>query len=180
MGVDDPRGRREQGSLTRESRLKRFQLPRVEKCDLFDAVGGFCEGLPLNYNDMDFCLKLDGIGRRNVYDPDTILYHFESSSRDTEVAEWEKDLLRGRWAARTVLDPSTNPHLTHVSSMENLLGKHPTAEQRKLFSNELQITKETPPALLVHAADDDIVPVGNSIEFFSGLQVFQTPASMHI
>jgi GT2 family glycosyltransferase len=79
----------------------------------FDEVGGFSLDFPMNYNDMDFCLKLDGIGRRNVYDPDTVLYHFESSSRDTEVEDWEKDLLRERWLGRTATDPSTNPHLRH-------------------------------------------------------------------
>jgi GT2 family glycosyltransferase len=81
--------------------------------EAFEEVGGFSLDFPMNYNDMDFCLKLNAAGRRNVYDPDTILYHFESSSRDTEVAEWEKDLLRERWLARTVVDPSTNPHLRH-------------------------------------------------------------------
>jgi O-antigen biosynthesis protein len=79
----------------------------------FDEVGGFSLDFPMNYNDMDFCLKLVASGRRNVYDPDTILYHFESSSRSTAVEDWEKDKLRERWLARTVVDPSTNPHLRH-------------------------------------------------------------------
>jgi O-antigen biosynthesis protein len=79
----------------------------------FEEVGGFSLDFPMNYNDMDFCLKLVASGRRNVYDPDTILYHFESSSRSTEVEDWEKDQLRGRWLPRTMVDPSTNPHLRH-------------------------------------------------------------------
>jgi GT2 family glycosyltransferase len=79
----------------------------------FEEVGGFSLDFPMNYNDMDYCLKLVDRGQRNVYDPDTILYHFESSSRDTEVADWEKDKLRERWLARTAVDPSTNPHLRH-------------------------------------------------------------------
>jgi O-antigen biosynthesis protein len=81
--------------------------------DAFDEVGGFSLDFPLNYNDMDYCLKLINSGRRNVYDPDTVLYHFESSSRSTDVEDWEKDALRERWLARTVVDPSTNPHLRH-------------------------------------------------------------------
>jgi GT2 family glycosyltransferase len=81
--------------------------------DAFDEVGGFSLDFPLNYNDMDYCLKLVGSGRRNVYDPDTVLYHFESSSRSTDVEDWEKDALRERWLARTAVDPSTNPHLRH-------------------------------------------------------------------
>lgn len=79
----------------------------------FDEVGGFSLDFPMNYNDMDFCLKLVASGRRNVYDPDTIMYHFESSSRDTDVGDWEKEKLRERWLSLTVVDPSTNPHLRH-------------------------------------------------------------------
>jgi GT2 family glycosyltransferase len=81
--------------------------------DAFDQVGGFSIDFPLNYNDMDFCLKLGAKGLRVVYDPDTVLYHFESSSRSTEVEDWEKDQLRGRWLPQTMVDPSTNPHLRH-------------------------------------------------------------------
>jgi GT2 family glycosyltransferase len=62
---------------------------------------------------MDYCLKLRAGGMRVVYDPDTILYHFESSSRSTEVEDWEKELLRDRWLPLTATDPSTNPKLRH-------------------------------------------------------------------
>jgi len=79
----------------------------------FEEVGGFSPTFPLNYNDMDYCLKLRASGRRVVYDPDTILYHFESSSRNTEVEDWEKEQLIARWLPITIVDPSTNPHLRH-------------------------------------------------------------------
>jgi GT2 family glycosyltransferase len=79
----------------------------------FEEVGGFSSTFPLNYNDMDYCLKLRASGRRVVYDPDTVLYHFESSSRSTEVEDWEKEQLIARWLPITMIDPSTNPHLRH-------------------------------------------------------------------
>lgn len=79
----------------------------------FDDVGGLSPVFPNNYNDMDFCLKLCNSGRRVVYDPDTVLYHFESSSRETEVEDWEKEALRARWLPLTAVDPSTNPALRH-------------------------------------------------------------------
>jgi len=79
----------------------------------FEEVGGFSTLLPNNYNDMDFCLKLGARGRRVVYDPDTVLYHFESSSRNNEVEDWEKEFLRGRWLHLTAVDPATNPALRH-------------------------------------------------------------------
>jgi GT2 family glycosyltransferase len=85
----------------------------MSKRELFEEVGGLSAGLPVNYNDIDYCLKLRSLGQRVVYDPDLVLYHFESSSRSTEVEEWEKDLLRDRWMPLTAVDPYSNPHLRH-------------------------------------------------------------------
>lgn len=79
----------------------------------FELVGGLSSSFPVNYNDMDYCLKLVSEGRRIVYDPDTVLYHFESSSRSTDVEDWEKDQLRGRWLPITTVDPFSNPNLKY-------------------------------------------------------------------
>ncbi len=79
----------------------------------FESVGGFSTTFPVNYNDMDFCLKLVSAGKRIVYDPDTTLYHFESSSRSTEVEDWEKEQLRGRWLPITAVDPFSNPNIKY-------------------------------------------------------------------
>jgi GT2 family glycosyltransferase len=79
--------------------------------ELFEELGGLTTLLPVNYNDMDYCLKAVASGRRIVYDPDTILYHFESSSRSTEVEEWEKQQLTERWLPLTAADPYSNPNL---------------------------------------------------------------------
>ena len=81
--------------------------------ELFEEVGGLSTILPLNYNDIDYCLKLAAGGRRVVYDPDLVLYHFESSSRSTEVEDWEKERLRAQVAAddrrRPLLKPEPSP-----------------------------------------------------------------------
>lgn len=79
--------------------------------DVFHEVGGLATSLPLNFNDVDYCLKVHASGRRIVYDPDLVLYHFESSSRDTEVREWEEELLVDRWARIANPDPFGNPNL---------------------------------------------------------------------
>ncbi len=47
----------------------------------FDAVGGLDPALSVEYNDIDFCLKLLEAGKLNVYLPDVELYHYESISR---------------------------------------------------------------------------------------------------
>jgi len=80
---------------------------------VFDQLGGLSMSFPVNFNDVDYCLKAYKEGLRIVYDPDLIMYHFESSSRDPEVKEWELNLLQDRWLAMTMNDPFGNPALTH-------------------------------------------------------------------
>ena len=53
----------------------------------------------------------------------------------------------------------------HRGSRDNLLGKHPDPSAVIEYSNQLQVTDQTPPAFIVHAEDDKTVPVMNSIVF---------------
>ena len=68
----------------------------------------------------------------------------------------------------------------HVGSRENLIGTKPSADLIELYSNEKQITADTPPTFLVHATDDDVVPVENSILFYEGLLKNKVKAELHI
>lgn len=75
---------------------------------------------------------------------------------------------------------SMEPKIAHMGSRIALLGQHPSEEQVRLFSNELQVTKDTPPTLLLHAADDRLVDVDNSIRFFEALRHAGVPVDMTI
>lgn len=68
----------------------------------------------------------------------------------------------------------------HVGSRENLIGKNPSQQLLDLYSNEKQITADTPPTFLVHATDDDVVPVQNAILFYEGLLKNKVKAELHI
>ena len=57
----------------------------------------------------------------------------------------------------------------HSGSKNNLLGKQPKKEMVELFSNEKQVSNQTPPCFLAHAADDRLVPPGNSKLFHDAL-----------
>jgi len=70
--------------------------------------------------------------------------------------------------------------LTHTGSRDNLLGKNPSDEDINLFSNELQVQANTPPAYLTHTADDTTVDVDNSIVYFEKLRHNKVNAEMHI
>lgn len=54
----------------------------------------------------------------------------------------------------------------HRGSTEQLIGKTPTSDLVELYSNETQVTKDTPPVFLVHASDDSAVPVKNSLSYY--------------
>jgi O-antigen biosynthesis protein len=79
--------------------------------DVFAEVGGLTKLLPMNFNDVDYCLKVHAHGQRIVYDPDLVLYHFESSSRDPEVKLWEEEQLTDRWRNLVAVDPFGNPNM---------------------------------------------------------------------
>jgi acetyl esterase/lipase len=68
----------------------------------------------------------------------------------------------------------------HGGSRNNLIGENADSSLLNLYSNELRVTKETPPCFLVHATDDKTVPVANSILFYQALVTNGVPAEMHI
>lgn len=65
---------------------------------------------------------------------------------------------------------------THGGSRTNLLGKEPTPELIERFSNEKQVTAQTPPTFLTHAADDKVVVPDNSLHFYEALLAKNVPA----
>lgn len=68
----------------------------------------------------------------------------------------------------------------HVGSRENLIGKNASAAQIDLYSNEKQVTANTPPTFIVHAEDDNVVPVENTLMFYDALLKNKVKAEMHI
>ena len=65
---------------------------------------------------------------------------------------------------------------THRGSKRNLLGNNPDPKMVELFSNENQVTKETPPIFLAHAVNDRPVPPENSRMLFAALQKNNIPS----
>ncbi|HLK30461.1 MAG TPA: alpha/beta hydrolase [Puia sp.] len=75
---------------------------------------------------------------------------------------------------------SFSDSIGHIGSRDNLIGKNPSAKKINEYSNEMQVTANTPPAFLVHAGDDNAVKVQNSIHFYEAEQRNKIPAEMHI
>ena len=70
--------------------------------------------------------------------------------------------------------------VTHQGSKNALLVVNPSEEKILKYSNALQITSKTPPTFLVHATDDQAVPVENSLEYYMALKQHEVPAELHI
>ncbi len=75
---------------------------------------------------------------------------------------------------------SMDAKITHMDSRKALLGADPSEDQVRLFSNELHVTKDTPPTLILHAADDRVVDVDNSIVFFEALRHAGVPVEARL
>ncbi len=60
----------------------------------FDQVNGFDETFPIAYNDVDFCLKIQDIGKLITYNPYIEAYHYESQSRGYEDTEEKQKRLK--------------------------------------------------------------------------------------
>lgn len=70
--------------------------------------------------------------------------------------------------------------VTHEGSKANLLGEHPAEELVRQLSGELQVTADTPPAFLWHTADDESVPVENSLLLAAALRRQGVPFDLHV
>ncbi len=75
---------------------------------------------------------------------------------------------------------SMDATITHMGSRQALLGSDPTEDDVRRFSSERQVTEDTPPTLLLHAADDRLVDVDNSIVFFQALRRAGVPVDVRI
>jgi len=89
--------------------------------DLYERMGGLNErDLPVAFNDVDYCLRLQDAGYRVIYTPHAELYHHEWGTRGVD-ATWrqrwrarrEINYMRRRWRERMKHDPYYNPNLSY-------------------------------------------------------------------
>ena len=106
----------------------------------------------------------------------TLATHFEQSYVDNP----EHVPLRPDFLVLVYPVISMDPKITHADSRKALLGPDPAESQIRFFSNELHVTRGTPPTLILHAADDRLVDVDNSIVFFEALRRAGVPVEARL
>lgn len=91
----------------------------VVRKSVYEEVGGLDPGLAVAFNDVDFCLRVQALGYRNLWTPYARLRHHESMTRGSDETPErrarfvsEVEFMRRRWADILDNDPAYNPNLT--------------------------------------------------------------------
>ncbi len=102
-------------------------------------------------------------------------YGNQSASDSVELESCRPDFMILMYPVISFTDTSM-----HLGSREALLGKDPDPALVKYYSNELQVKDDTPPAFIVHADNDNGVPVDNTLLMYKALRARHIPAEIHI
>ena len=109
----------------------------------------------------------------------TAATHFDHGKPDAadKIDRWSSrpDFLVLAYPVITMMPP-----YAHEGSVGNLLGPNASEERRKQLSNELNVTRETPPTFLLSTTEDTLVLPENTVEFYMALHKAGVPAEMHV
>ncbi len=83
----------------------------MTRAEVFRAVGGFAETFAVNFNDIDYCLRVGGRGWRVVCTPHARLVHHETATK-AKFFLTEFNAFKDRWAREWPCDPFANPNLS--------------------------------------------------------------------
>ncbi len=116
--------------------------------DLYLAVGGLdAERFAVAFNDIDFCLRLQARGLRNLFTPHALLLHHESATRGSDAAPAKQQRLRAeqaalqaRWGPLLQRDPAYNPNLSLQSDHIDLADPPRVTLTRPWFADAPEAT----------------------------------------
>jgi acetyl esterase/lipase len=108
----------------------------------------------------------------------TVATRFDSGNRESADPV---DRLSSRPDFQALIYPviSFQDEIANMGSRRNLIGNDPDAELIDRYSNEFQVTEQSPPAFLVSTYDDH-VKAENILRYFKALRVVNVPVEMHV
>jgi O-antigen biosynthesis protein len=83
----------------------------MTRAEVFHELGGFNETFAVNFNDIDYCLRVRDSGRRIVCNPHARLMHYETATK-AAYFHTELNTFKERWGERGAADPFYNPNLS--------------------------------------------------------------------
>lgn len=109
----------------------------------------------------------------------TLLTHFDEGNK-ASTDSIEQQSSRPDFGILIYPVISMTKPIMHAGSRNNLIGEHPDTALANYYSSELQVSKNTPPTFLLHAMDDDAVPVENSLLFFQAMKDKGVSGELHV
>jgi GT2 family glycosyltransferase len=106
---------------------------------LFDEVGGYDENFRLAFGDIDFCLRIQSLGYRNVYTPFAEIFHFEGMSRGytTPIEDIENGFEK---MELKIISP--DPHFSEKLSLSTIPAYRATAMTKKERRGKVEERKQ--------------------------------------
>jgi acetyl esterase/lipase len=108
----------------------------------------------------------------------TATTHFDAGKTDGD--DIDKTSCRPDFAILAYPVITMEVGVTHNGTRNNLLGQNPEAKLVELYSNEKQVTKETPPVFIFHTSADTAVVPENAVRFYLACKKVGVPVEMHI
>lgn len=131
----------------------------------------------------DYCIEPDQVGvigfSAGGHLASTIGTHYDAGDAASDDAV-ERQHSRPDFLALIYPVITMEEGFSHGGSRLNLLGESPDPDTVAKYSNDLQVTAETPPTFIVHTTDDGTVPVENALRFYRALVTNKVPAELHI
>ena len=106
--------------------------------------------------------------------------HYSTAFDSDAVRENFKDSIRPMASILCYPVITADERYSHKGSFENLLGEYPDSETAKKFSCENLVKENTPTAFIWHTAEDNIVPVQNSLLYANALSKHNIPFELHV
>lgn len=126
-------------------------------------------------------LKTDKIGTMGISAGGHVAAMLGTSTQDMSAVKDSLDKVDFKPNFMVLLSPViTMGTEAHVGSKKNLLGSDTTKANIERYSAEKQVTSQTPPTFIVHAANDKTVKVQNSLLFYQALLANSVEASIHV
>ncbi len=108
------------------------------KRETFDLVGGYDEYFSMDFNDVDFCLKIIRSGLRVVYTPYAKLFHYESKSAVRfRQDELDRKVFLGRWSNLIHCDPYYNLSLSSATNQPEEMNFYADDERLSCTGNRV-------------------------------------------
>lgn len=160
-----------------------YRIPKAEKMDRKEVVPLTDAQRAIQYvreHAKEYKIDINKVGIMGFSAGGHLVSTVGTHFNTTELANPQNTNLRPDFMVLIYPVISFADSITHKQSRQNLIGPDLSPERIRYYSNELQVTDNTPPTYITHGMDDKLVPVANSLYFAAALKQHHVPMQMFL